>query len=260
MSLPSFRDVPAPDPKAMRKAGCIAARTHERLRSMIEPGASTLELDRAAEAVLREKGAEPAFRAYADFGHTLSVAINDELIHASPAPDRTLEDGDVVSVDLGARWDGHYSDTAVTYTVGSPSDARTEALVRRTRSALRAGIMRAVAGNTLEDVGRALEEGAGEFGNVTGWAGHFIGRRLHLAPQVFSRPHLNEHLILEEGMCLAIEPIYTLSADAETTEESPGGTVRTRTRAIGAHFEHTVRVHEKRVEILTARSDEPRFL
>lgn len=259
MALPSFRDVPAPDAEAMRHAGRIAARAHERLRSLIEPGASTLQLDRAAEAVLREEGAEPAFRAYGDFDGTISVAINDELIHASPAPDRTLKDGDVVSVDLGARWDGHYSDTAVTYAVGS-SDDRTDELIRRTESGLRAGIMRAVAGSTLEDVGRALEEASDEFGNVTDWAGHFIGRRLHLAPQVFSRPHLNEHLILEEGMCLAIEPIYTLSADAETTEEFPGGTVRTRTGAVGAHFEHTVRVHDERVEILTARADEPRFL
>lgn len=260
MSLPRFRDVAPPNPEAMRRVGRLAARTHEHLRPLIEPGRSTLELDRTAETFLREEGAEPAFRAYRDYPHTVSVSINDELIHAAPKPDRTLNEGDVVSVDLGARCHGHFSDTAVTYTVGDSPDGKIETLIRRTASGLRAGVMQAVAGNTLEDIGRALEEASGGFGNVTDWAGHFIGRRLHLGPQIFSRPHLNEHLILEAGMCLAIEPIYTLSSDAGTIEESPGGTVRTRSGAVGAHFEHTVRVGENRAEILTARSDESRFL
>lgn len=259
MPLPWFRDVDSPDPEAMRRAGHIAARTHEHLRSLIEPGRGTLELDRAAETVLREGDAEPALRAYRDYPHAISVSINDELIHVSPEPNRTLSEGDVVSVDLGAHYRGHFSDTAVTYTVGDSPGGKIEPLLRRTASGLRAGIMQAVAGNTLEDIGRALEEASGTFGNVTDWAGHFIGRRLHLGPQIFSRPHLNEHLILEVGMCLAIEPIYTLSTDAGTIEEADG-TVRTRSGDVGAHFEHTVRVGEDRAEILTARSDEPRYL
>lgn len=244
----------------MKRAGRIGARTHEHLQPMIEPGRTTLELDEAAEQFIRDRNAQPAFREYGDFSHAISVSINDELIHAPPRADRTIRRGDVVSVDLGAKFRGHYSDTAVTVVAGESDDPRVETLVRRTRSGLYAGVMEAVAGHTLEDIGRALERSADEVGNVTEWAGHFIGRRLHLAPRIYSRPHLNEHYRLRQGRCVAIEPIYTLTPDGRTVEDSPGGIVRTRSGAVGAHFEHTVWVHEDRAEILTARSEEKRFL
>lgn len=256
MSLPHYSEVDPPDYKSMKEAGRIAAATHEHLQSILEVGLTTLELDREAESFIREEGAEPAFHDYRDSSHSITVSINDEVIHAPPSPDTTVEEGDVVSIDLGAKYKGHYSDTAMTTIVGEPRDPEHEKLLEHAKSTLYAGILEAVAGNTLKDIGRAIEEKAPPFGNVTGWAGHFIGRKLHLEPQVYNTAEQNDPVLLERGMYLAIEPILTFSSNARTLER-PGGAVRTKTGTPGAHFEHTVRVGKERAEILTARSDEP---
>lgn len=258
MSLPHFRDDEPPDYESMRRAGEIAARAHEAIRDHIGPGRDGEALERRAVEVIREAGAEPAFYDYSDGNHAITVSINDELIHAPP-DSRTFEVGDLVSVDLGARFEGHYSDTAMTHIVGDAPDSEHFDLIDRVKTGLYAGIQRAVAGNTLRDVGEAIEQASGPFGNVTGWAGHFIGRRLHYQPQVFSTAEQNDNVTLETGMCLAIEPIYTLDSEPETLETS-GGAVRTKSGRAGAHFEHTVWVHRDRVEVLTARDDEPDFI
>lgn len=260
MDLPHFSSVEPPDVDCIREAGRIAARTHEHLEPMIEAGQSTLDLDHEAEQYIRSMDAEPAFLDYQNTSDTITVSINDDVIHASPRPDRTLENGDVVSIDLGARYEQHYSDTAVTYLVGQPSSNQHRELVEQTKSALYAGILQATAGNTLEDIGRAIEEKSGRFGNVSDWAGHFIGRELHLAPQVFNTADQNRAFQLETGMVLAIEPVLTLSGDARTLERSAGGAVRTKSGEPGAHYEHTIRVGKNRAEILTSRSEEPQRL
>ncbi|MFB6344935.1 MAG: type I methionyl aminopeptidase [bacterium] len=260
MDLTHVRDSETTDYLSMNEAGRIAAETHEQLASILEVGTSSLELDRVAETFIRDHGAKPAFRAFGDYSRTITVSINDQLIHAPPHASKVLEAGDVVSIDLGACYKGHYSDTAVTYIVGEAPTAKHEELVNKTRTALYAGIQQAVAGNSLSDVGRAIADHSGPFGNVVEWTGHFIGRQLHLGPKLYNRAHQKNSLILQPGMCVAIEPILTLSSNANTSELSEGGVVSTVSGAPGAHFEHTVRVHEDRAEILTSRTDEPDFL
>lgn len=259
MGMLRYDEFETPDYGAMSEAGRIAALAHDVLEAKLQPGVTAVELDEIAEAVIRDEGAKPAFDEVGDPERTITVSINDELIHAPPSPGTVIDEGDVVSVDLGANYEGHYSDTAVTHIVGTPAEAVHENLLERTKSALYAGLLRATAGNTLVDVGRAIEQKAGDFGTVTGWAGHFIGRRLHLAPQVYNTADQNEPFNLQSGMYLAVEPVLTLSENARTLERA-GGAVRTASGAIGAHFEHTVRVGENRAEILTARSSEPETL
>lgn len=257
MSLPHYKDVEVPEYESMKEAGRIAAETHEYLEPLIDDGQSTVELDREAEEFIREMGADPAFHDYKDSSHSITVSINDEVIHTHPRPDRTIKEGDVVSIDLGTKFEGHYSDTAVTHLVGTPVKSEHEELIERTKSALYAGVLQSIAGNTLRDVGKAIEEKSGSFGNVTGWAGHFIGRKLHLKPQIFNTAEQNQSFQLERGMYLAIEPILTISKNPKALERSAGGTVRLRSNEPGAHFEHTIRVGKDRAEILTSRSDEP---
>jgi methionyl aminopeptidase len=257
MDLPHYRDVKAPDPECMDEAGRIAARMHDRLKLMIEPDQSTLELDRVAREILRDEGAKPAFESFGEDDHAITVSINENLIHTYPEPEVIIEDGDLVSVDLGASYEGHYSDTAVTHLAGEPTSSDHVELIERTRSALYAGILEATAGNTLRDIGEAIEKKSGDFGLVTNWSGHFIGRDLHLAPRVHNTAESNRPFQLERGMTLAIEPILTLTPDARTLKRSSGGTIRTNSGEPGAHFEHTIRVGRDRAEILTAREDEP---
>lgn len=258
--MPRFDEVEPPDPELMREAGRVAATTHETLQSMLEEGITPVELEEHATRHIRDCGAEPAFLDLEETSHAMTVSVNDRVIHAPPRSEDEIEEGDIVSIDLGARVDGHYSDTAVTRIVGEPRSPKHERLVERTKSALYAGILKATAGNTLRDIGEAIEQEAGEFGNVTNYAGHFIGREIHLEPRVHNTADQNEAFVLERGMFLAVEPVLTLTEDPDVLEQSPGGPVRTRTGAPGAHFEHTVRVGKDRAEILTAREDEPNTL
>lgn len=259
MSLTSYRDVPPPEYDPMRRAGRIAARTHEYLEEVLVPGVTAAELDREAERFVLEAGGTPVLGEIDPGSRAVSVAVNDELIHATPDKGTVVSSGDLVSLDLVVRFEGHYADTAVTHAVGEGEEGHVE-LIDATKSALRAGLMEATAGATIKDVARAIEERAGTFGNVTRWSGHFIGRELHLGPEVPNEASRCENQPLESGMCLAVEPILTANRPAETVEEGEGGTVRTLDGSPGAHFEHTVWVREECVEVLTARSDEPRVI
>ncbi len=256
MEMLHSEELEPPDVEAMNRAGRIAAQTHEMLESELEVGVSPKDLNRMATQFIQGKGAEPAFYDYRETNHAITVSINEQAIHTPPT-DRVIESGDIVSIDLGAKYEGHYSDTAVTHIAGEAREPEHEELVERTKASLNAGILEATAGNTLQDVGKAIEEKSGSFGNVTGWAGHFIGRELHLKPQVFNTAEQNEPYQLVNGMCLAIEPILSLSSNSRTLERATDRTVRTHSKEPAAHFEHTIRVGRDRAEILTARSDEP---
>jgi methionyl aminopeptidase len=257
MDMPHFRDRKCPDHESMTVAGRVAARTHEYLETELEVGVTTMELDRRAEAYIREQGATPAFHDFGDSSHSITVSLNEDMIHSPPSPDEVIREGDLVSIDLGAKYRGHYSDTAQTHLVEPARSGNHRELLDRTQSALYAGILAATAGNTLRDIGQAIEDKADPFGVVTDWAGHFIGRELHLAPQVHNVAERNDPFQLERGMHLAVEPILTLSADAGTLRRSGERTIRSRSGEPGAHFEHTIRVGRERAEILTARSGEP---
>jgi len=234
----------------MRRAGRIVAGLLEHLAGLVRPGTTTKALDEAAAAYLARAGAQPAFLGYRGFPATICVSVNDEVVHGIPG-ERALREGDLVSLDVGARLEGWYADAATTLPVGAVSPAASR-LTEATRRALEAGIAKAVVGNRLSDISHAVQctvEREG-FGVVREFVGHGIGQALHEDPPIpnFGPPHVGPRLAA--GMVLAIEPMVTLGG-AEVRVLSDGWTAVTRDGSLAAHFEHTVVVTDHGPEVLT---------
>jgi len=234
----------------MRQAGRIVAGLLATLAQLARPGMKTKALDDAARTFLREHGAQPAFLGYRGFPASICVSVNEEVVHGIPG-DRTIREGDVVSLDAGAVISGYYADAAVTVTVGAVSPA-VRRLVETTRQALEMGIRQARAGHRLSDISHAVQEvveGAG-FGIVRDFVGHGIGRAMHEEPPIpnFGAPHMGPRL--KAGMVLAIEPMVTeRGPEVEILED--GWTAVTKDRSRAAHFEHTVAITDAGTDILT---------
>lgn len=240
----------------MRRSGRIHAAAVARLREAIEPGISTAELDRIAEAVIREAGGEPSFKGYQGFPATICSQVNDVVVHGIPSEDEVLEEGDIFGADLGVIWRGWHSDGAFTVGVGE-IDEESERLIRVTRESLDRALEQVRRGNTIRDIAQAVQshvEAAG-FSVVRALVGHGIGSRMHEPPQV---PNFVDKqgrgvydTILEPGMTLAIEPMVNAGGH-EVVQDADGWKVRTRDGSRSAHFEHTVAVTEDGCWILTA--------
>lgn len=234
----------------MRQAGRIVAGLLATLAHVARPGMKTKALDEAARTYLRERGAQPAFLGYRGFPASICVSVNEEVVHGIPG-DRTIREGDVISLDAGAVIRGYYADAAVTVTVGTVSPA-VRRLVETTRQALEMGIRQARTGNRLSDISHAVQEvveGAG-FGVVRDFVGHGIGRAMHEEPPIpnFGAPHMGPRL--KAGMVLAIEPMVTeRGPEVEILED--GWTAVTKDRSRAAHFEHTVAITDTGTDILT---------
>ncbi len=238
----------------MRRAGRIVAATIDRVLAAVRPGLPTAELDRVAEASIRERGATPSFKGYRGFPASICVSLNHEVVHGIPSPRRRLREGDVLSLDFGAIWDGYHADAAVTVFVGDPPSAEAEKLVRVTEEALEAGIARILPGARLSDISHAVEEvveGAG-FSVVREYVGHGIGRSLHEDPQIPNYGPPGRGPVLRPGLVLAVEPMVN-AGGWETRQLADGWTVVTADGSLSAHFEHTVAVTEEGHEVLTAR-------
>jgi methionyl aminopeptidase len=240
----------------MRRAGRVVAEVLALVESELRPGISTAELDRLAERHIRAAGATPSFKGYPGanarrpFPASICISIDNEVVHGIPG-ERTIRDGQVVSIDAGAIVDGWHGDGARTFLVGDPgSDARE--LVETTRLAVMAGIAAAMAGNHVEDIGAAVEGIAAPhgFGVVRQYVGHGIGRRMHEEPQVPNYRTGYAGRRIEVGMCLAIEPMFTLGGP-ETEMLADDWTVVTRDGSLAAHFEHTIAVTANGPQILT---------
>jgi len=234
----------------MRQAGQAVAETLEGMRELVRPGLTTRELDRFAERRLRARGMRPAFKGYRGFPASICASPNEVVVHGFPS-DRPLEEGDILSLDLGAEYQGYYGDAALTVPVGrvSPEAVR---LLRVTEEALRRGVEQARPGNRLHDISWAIQSCAEEagYGVVREYVGHGIGRAMHEDPQVpnIGRPGSGPRL--QAGMVLAIEPMINAgTADVELLED--GWTVVTADRRLSAHFEHTVAIGDEGPEILT---------
>jgi methionyl aminopeptidase len=235
--------------EAMRRAGRAAARAALRLQEAVRPGVRTRELARLAEDVLRQEGATPSFKGYQGFPAPICASVNHEVVHGIPG-ERRLEEGDIVSLDIGAYLGGFHGDTAITVAVGEV-DEKVETLLRVTQEALAAGVAAAVEGGYLSDIGHAVEATVAPhgFGIVREFVGHGIGRSMHEDPQVPNYGSRGRGVRLRRGMVLAIEPMINLGEDA--VEVLPDGwTVVTRDRSPSAHFEHTVAVG-KTPDVLT---------
>jgi len=239
----------------MRRSGRILAETIEEVLQAVAPGRSTADLDLIAETAIRARGAVPSFLGYRGFTATICASLNDEIVHGIPSAQRLLAEGDLLSLDFGAIWEGFHSDSAVTVFVGGQAPSEEAArLVKTTEAALYSAIDAVTPGARLSDIGHAIEavaEPAG-LGIVREYGGHGIGRALHEDPFVPNWGASGRGPDLRPGLVLAIEPMLNLGGQ-ETRVLADGWTVVTADGSLSAHFEHTVAVTQDGPEVLTAR-------
>ncbi len=238
------------DIQKMREAGRLVALAIQQMAEAIKPGITTGALDAIGERFLEKHGAKPSFKGYRGYSHAVCISVNEEVVHGIPGS-RTLNEGDIVSLDIGAFKDGYHGDSAWTFPVGEidPSAAR---LLNVTKECLIQGIAQARPGKTVGDISAAIQTYAEKNGYspVRDLTGHGIGRSLHEEPSVPNFGRAGAGPRLRQGMTLCIEPMINMGKyDVVTLED--GWTVVTKDGKPSAHFEHTVLVADGAAEILT---------
>ena len=237
----------------MLTAGRLVGEVLTELAARVAPGVNTAELDELAEKRIVGAGATPAFKGYHGYPATICASINDEVIHGIPSGRRVLQEGDIISIDVGASIDGYYGDSAITLPVGQVSE-QAATLLRVTEEALYKAIGQVRPGGRVSDVGHAVQRHVEAYGFsvVREFVGHGIGQRMHEEPQVPNYGEPGRGPRLAEGMVLAIEPM--VNAGKPAVKVLPDGwTAVTRDKSLSAHFEHTVAVTAGEPWILTAR-------
>lgn len=235
----------------MRRAGKVVREVLELVRSKVKPGATTYDLEQAADARLKELGVKAAFKGYHGYPCVLCTSVNSEVVHGIPSPKRVLKEGDIVSVDFGVVVDGFYGDAAITVPVGA-IDADAARLLKVTEASLHAAIAAVKPGATLGDVGAAVQdmvEGEG-FSVVRDFVGHGIGVHMHEDPQVPNFGQAGKGMKLRPGMVIAIEPMVN-AGKPDVMVLDDGWTAVAKDGSISAHFEHTVAVTATGASILT---------
>ncbi len=239
----------------MRRSGRILAATIEEVVAAVAPGVSTADLDAIAESSIRAQGATPSFLHYkGTYPATICTSVNDEIVHGIPSR-RVLREGDLLSLDFGAIWQGMHSDSATTVFVGGQAPSEDAArLVKTTEAALEAAVESIQPGGRLSDIGWAVESvaAAAGFGIVREYGGHGIGHAMHEDPFIQNWGPPGRGPDLRPGLVVAVEPMLTMGAE-ETRLMPDGWTVVTADGSLAAHFEHTIAVTENGPEILTAR-------
>jgi len=235
----------------MRQAGKIVGEVLVLLKSRVQPGMKTVELNVIAEQEVKKLGGIPSFKNYRGYPASLCVSINDEIVHGIPGP-RFIKEGDVVSLDFGAIYGGFQGDAAVTVGVGKISVAAAK-LIDATAGALKEGIKAARAGARLGDVSHSIQQYAESrgFSIVREYTGHGIGRNMHEDPLIPNYGQSGTGLILRKGMTLALEPMLNIGG-WQTKIDDDDWTVRTLDGSLSAHFEHTIAVTDDVAEVLTA--------
>ena len=236
----------------MRHSGRIVRQVLDEVRSMVAPGITTMDLERAAVKKIAELGAKPAFKGYYDYPCVLCTSVNEEIAHGIPSEKRALKDGDIVSIDCGVVLDGYYGDAAITVPVSDAVKPELRKLLTVTEESLYRGIDQALIGNSVGDVGAAVQEHveAAGFSVVREFVGHGIGTRLHEEPQVPNFGARGHGAKLREGMVLAIEPMVNYGKP-ETRVLGDKWTAVTMDGSFSAHFEHCVAVTKDGPMILT---------
>jgi methionyl aminopeptidase len=236
----------------MRQSGHIVRQVLDHVRTLVAPGVTTMDLERAAEKMIAELGAKPAFKGYFDYPCVLCTSVNEEIVHGIPSEKRTLKEGDIVSIDCGVVLDGYYGDAAITVPVGESLEPDLRKLLSVTEESLYKGIEQARIGNSIGDVGAAVQahvEAAG-FSVVRDFVGHGIGTKLHEEPQIPNFGNRGHGTKLREGMVLAIEPMVNYGKpDARVLGDK--WTAVTVDGSCSAHFEHCVAVTKDGPVILT---------
>ena len=236
----------------MRRSGHVVRQVLDHVRSLVMPGATTMDLERAAEQKMKDLGVKPAFKGYYDYPCVLCTSINEEIVHGIPSEKRVLKAGDIVSVDCGVVLDGYYGDAALTVPVGEEITPELRKLLKVTEDSLYRGIEKVRIGNSVGDVGAAVQsfvEAAG-FSVVREFVGHGIGTKLHEEPQVPNFGTPGHGARLREGMVLAIEPMVNFGKP-EARVLSDKWTAVTADGSYSAHFEHCVAVTRDGPMILT---------
>src|SRR5438874_643557 len=236
----------------MRRSGHIVRQVLDEMKSMAAPGATTMDLEKAAEKKIKELGAKPAFKGYYDFPCVLCTSVNEEIVHGIPSAKRVLKAGDIVSIDCGVVLDGYYGDAAITVAVGDSVSPERQKLLEVTEASLYKAIEQAKVGNTVGDIGGAVQEyvEANGFSVVREFVGHGIGTKLHEEPQVPNFGTRGHGARLRDGMVLAIEPMVN-SGKPGTRVLDDKWTAVTADGSYSAHFEHCVAVTKDGPLILT---------
>jgi methionyl aminopeptidase len=236
----------------MRRAGAVVREVLELVRGMVKPGVTTLDLEKAAEARIKELGAKPAFKGYHGFPCVLCTSIDNEIVHGIPSAKRILKEGEIVSVDCGAVLEGFFGDAAITVPVGKKIDPTTARLVKATEASLYAAIAVVRPGATLGDVGAAVQKvvEAEGFSVVRDFVGHGIGVHMHEDPQVPNFGEAGRGMKLRAGMVIAIEPMVNVGGP-DVVVLGDGWTAITADGSMSAHFEHSVAVTATGSRILT---------
>jgi methionyl aminopeptidase len=236
----------------MRRSGRIVREVLDLVRNLVRPGATTMDLERAAEQKMRDLGAQPAFKGYYDYPCVLCTSINEEIVHGIPSEKRMLKEGDIVSVDCGVVLDGYYGDAAITVPVGQEITPELQKLLKVTEESLYRGIEKVWIGNSVGDIGEAVQRHveSNGFSVVREFVGHGIGTRLHEEPQVPNYRSGGPNPRLREGMVLAIEPMVNYGKP-EARVLSDKWTAVTADGSYSAHFEHCVAVTKDGPVILT---------
>jgi methionyl aminopeptidase len=237
----------------MRAPGRLVGEVLTELASRVAPGVTTADLDALAEARIARAGATPAFKGYHGYPATICASINEEVIHGIPSGRRLLNEGDILSIDVGVSLNGYFGDSAITVPVGQVSE-QAGALLRATEESLYRAIERVRPGGRISDIGHAVQQHveANGFSVVREFVGHGIGQRMHEEPQVPNYGEPGRGPRLAEGMVLAIEPMVN-AGKAAVKVLADGWTAVTKDGSLSAHFEHTVAVTADGPWILTAR-------
>ena len=235
----------------LKDAGKIVAETHQLLKEAIREGISTYDLDQMAEQYIRKCNAIPSFKGYGGFKGSICASINSVVVHGIPSKDTILKNGDIISIDIGALYNGYHGDSAKTHGVGDISEKDKE-LIAVTRQSFYEGFKKAVVGNRLSDISNAVQTYAESFGFsvIRDYVGHGVGENLHEDPQVpnYGKPGRGPRL--QEGMVLAIEPMIA-TGTYKVKVLSDGWTAVTLDNKNAAHYEHTIAITAGEPELLT---------
>jgi len=242
----------------MRAVGELIAEVRETLRGMVEPGISTMELNNAAERMIRDAGAIPTFIGYRGFPYAICASVNEEIVHGF-SKDTPLKEGDIASLDMAATYQGFVGDTAITVPVGNVSDELAQ-LIRVTEECLELGIEQCFPNKRVGDIGWAIQQHAEEYGYgiVRDYTGHGIGRQMHEAPQIANYGRQGTREKIRTGYCFAIEPMLNMGTEATKTL-SDGWTVITLDGKPSAHAEHSIAVTPEGPEILTLTKEQKKL-
>ena len=236
---------------AIRKSSLLVGKALAEIAKIVEPGVTTLQLDRVADSFIRDHGAYPGFLGYHDFPNSICASVNQAVVHGIPNA-QPLKEGDIVSIDIGVLWEGFWGDSAFTFAVGQISNDL-QKLLDATRMCLELGVEQATIGKRIGDIGYAVQNYAetNGYGVVRELVGHGVGIQLHEAPEVPNYGRRGQGLVMTEGLVIAIEPMINLGTK-NVRQLKDGWTIETQDGKPSAHFEHTVAVGKGGAEKLSS--------